>query len=79
MLRAKTAVRLTLGMMIAVAAVAPARAASGDLDRTFGKSGKVTTPIGSSSDRGKAVALQVDGRSSSPGRRASTATTTSPW
>jgi len=35
---------------------------SGVLDPTFGTGGKVTTPIGSSTDAGSAVALQSDGK-----------------
>ena len=34
----------------------------GSLDNTFGTNGKVTTPVGSSSDYGKAVAIQGDGK-----------------
>jgi uncharacterized delta-60 repeat protein len=34
----------------------------GDLDTTFDFDGKVTTPIGSSTDQGRAMALQADGK-----------------
>src|SRR5262245_47799353 len=47
--------------MLEVAAVAPALAAPGDLDPTFGGTGKVTTPI-SSQDFAYSVALQGDGK-----------------
>ncbi|MBV9960386.1 MAG: FG-GAP repeat protein [Acidobacteria bacterium] len=36
--------------------------AVGNLDRTFGSNGKTVTPIGTSADRGHAVALQPDGK-----------------
>ena len=36
--------------------------ADGSLDTTFGTGGKVITPIGTSSDYGRAIALQPDGR-----------------
>ncbi|MEI6823349.1 MAG: T9SS type A sorting domain-containing protein [Bacteroidota bacterium] len=35
---------------------------NGTLDSTFGTNGKVTTPIGNSSDDGRAVAIQTDGK-----------------
>lgn len=35
---------------------------SGAIDTTFGKGGKVTTPIGSSLDFGRSIAIQSDGR-----------------
>ena len=53
-------VRLIPGMVLAFAAAAPAHAAPGDLDLTFGGTGKVTTPIGSSDDFARPVALQAD-------------------
>src|SRR5205085_6464330 len=34
----------------------------GTLDAAFGTGGKVTTPVGSSSDLGRAVAIQTDGK-----------------
>ncbi|MBS0314262.1 MAG: hypothetical protein JSS05_08750 [Proteobacteria bacterium] len=44
-------------------AAAPTSAAPGDLDITFGAgSGKVITTIGTSQDRGRAIALQPDGK-----------------
>jgi uncharacterized delta-60 repeat protein len=61
-LRAGTLVRLTLGMMLAVAAAAPAHAAPGDLDLTFGGTGIVITSIGASDDFARSVALQADGK-----------------
>ena len=41
---------------------APAFAAPGDLDTTFGATGKVTTSIGSNNDFGESVAVQSDGK-----------------
>jgi uncharacterized delta-60 repeat protein/uncharacterized repeat protein (TIGR01451 family) len=43
-------------------AAAPALAAPGDLDTTFGTGGKVTTPIGSGHEQGRGVAIQPDGK-----------------
>src|SRR3954453_21341114 len=57
---------------IAIAALllwpAPSRAAEGDLDPSFGSSGKETTPIGTSSDEAEAVALDSQGRIVAAGR-----------
>jgi uncharacterized delta-60 repeat protein len=61
-LRAGMAVRLTLGMTLAVAAAAPAQAAPGDLDLTFGGTGIVTTPLGPMNDVAASVAVQADGK-----------------
>lgn len=35
---------------------------NGELDNSFGAQGKVTTPIGPDSDRGRSVAIQTDGK-----------------
>ena len=48
--------------LAAILAVVPARAASGDLDPTFGVGGKVTTDFASGSDFASGVALQSDGK-----------------
>jgi hypothetical protein len=42
--------------------VAPAIAAPGDLDLSFGTGGKVITPILSGDERGYGVAMQSDGK-----------------
>jgi uncharacterized delta-60 repeat protein len=41
---------------------APGRAASGDLDPSFGVGGRVTTDFGGRSDHGEAVVVQADGK-----------------
>lgn len=53
---------LSLGMMLAVAASSSALAAPGDLDPTFGGTGKVITPIGASGDIAASMALRADGK-----------------
>ncbi|MCX6980578.1 MAG: choice-of-anchor D domain-containing protein [Verrucomicrobia bacterium] len=52
----------TLGTILLATFTQRVAAAPGDLDTTFGISGKVTTPVGSSNDNGKSVALQSDGK-----------------
>ena len=46
---------------ILLVGVAPVGAAPGDLDTTFSTDGKVTTDIGTT-DAGRAVAIQADGK-----------------
>ena len=54
-------VALVLTLLVA-AGVNPVAAAAGDLDTSFGSDGKVTTAIGSGSDRARSVAIQSDGK-----------------
>src|SRR6266571_241068 len=53
---------LIAAVLFVMVGTLPAEAAPGDLDPTFGSGGKVTTPIGTSSDQPFAVAVQSDGK-----------------
>ena len=61
--RARKILFLVLGVIALLALfVQPVAAAPGDLDTTFGTGGKVTTAIGNSSDNGRSVVIQPDGK-----------------
>ncbi|MBV9211689.1 MAG: calcium-binding protein, partial [Acidobacteria bacterium] len=60
--RRKTGVFSSIVALALLLGVSSAAFAIGNLDRTFGTDGKAITPIGTSADRGYALALQPDGK-----------------
>ena len=53
---------ITIGYAVLAALSHPAAAAPGDLDLSFGGTGKVTTNLSSGDDSGNSVAIQTDGK-----------------
>lgn len=60
--RLKAIATVLVGLRLTLVLPAAAPAAPGDLDPTFGRAGKVLTPIGNSNDHAFALALQPDGK-----------------